>query len=277
MKRFIQTSALALASLLFAGCLQNETTITLQKDGTGTITEETLFGAQMLAMLDQFSNMGNMGDQKDAGKKKDPAADLYSAEKAKTRAADLGEGVTVVKTEPVTKGESRGGRITYHFDDINKLKFGLGDAMNNAGPGGAAAAAQKKDKNPPITFTYADGKLVIHMPEPKQTEKKPDAKAVGDNPMQAQQMTAMKQMFADMRIAAKIVIDPGIGETDATNVEGNTITLMAMDFGKLVQNEAKFKEFVKQQPDSPEAVRELLKGIDGIKIETKRDVTVKVK
>lgn len=275
MKRLLQTSALALASLLFASCLQNETTITLQKDGSGTITEETLFGAQMLAMMGQFSNMG---DQKEGAKQKDPTADLYSAEKAKTRAAELGEGVTVAKTEPVTKGEFKGGRVTYHFDDINKLKFSLGDAAKNMAPGDAAAAAPKKDKTPPIIFTYADGKLVIHLPEPKKPEKKPEA-AVGaaEDPQMAAQMVMMKQMFADMKMTAKVVIDPGIGETDASNVEGNTITLMAMDFGKLVQNDAKFKEFMKQQPDSPEAAQELLKGIDGIKIETKREVTVKVK
>jgi hypothetical protein len=271
MKRLLQTSALALASLLFASCLQNETTITLKKDGSGTITEETLLGAQMLAMLDQFSNMGG---EADAAKKKDPVADMFSEEKAKTHAADLGEGVTVVKAEPLSKGDSKGARVTYHFDDINKLKFHLGDSVKNAAPGDTGEAAAKKDKTPPITFTYSDGKLVIHLPEPKKSEKKPD---VADDPQQAQQLAAMKQMFADMKMSAKIVIEPGIGETDATNVEGNTITLMAVDFGKLVQNEAKFKEFVKQQPETPEAAQELLKGVDGIKIETKREVTVTVK
>jgi hypothetical protein len=46
-----------MAALALPGCLQNETTITLNKDGCGTIFVETLLGAQMMTMLTQFADI----------------------------------------------------------------------------------------------------------------------------------------------------------------------------------------------------------------------------
>ena len=101
MKRFLLPllSLLAIGSL--TSCFQSEITLRLNKDGSGTLTEENSFGQQAVEMLAQFSQLGGAGA-------KDPLADLVSAEKAQARAAKLGEGVTVEKTEAISKNGGKG-------------------------------------------------------------------------------------------------------------------------------------------------------------------------
>jgi hypothetical protein len=275
MKKTLLALTSVLMTLALPGCFQSETTIHLNKDGSGTLVEETRFGAQMLAMIGQMGAIG--GDEKAAAP--DPMKDLMSAEKAKTRAANLGEGVTFVKAEPSEVGGAKGARVTYAFKDINKLKISAGDSMNalSSMPG----AEEKADKNvEPILFSYAGGKLSIKPPQPK----KPDAPEAGaadapkpdmDSP---EAMAMMKQMCGDMKMSLKLVVDSGIGETNATHREGNTITLVEMNMGKLVENPDAMKKLGKMDPkQDPTVAMEALKGIDGIKVETQKEVTVTVK
>ena len=58
MKKTLLAMASALISLVLPGCFQNETTIHLNKDGSGTLVEETRLGGQMLAMMEQMSALG---------------------------------------------------------------------------------------------------------------------------------------------------------------------------------------------------------------------------
>ena len=51
MKRILLPFVSLLTALALPSCLQQATTIHLNKDGSGTIVEETTFGAQMAAML----------------------------------------------------------------------------------------------------------------------------------------------------------------------------------------------------------------------------------
>ena len=261
---------LALATAFgLASCFQSETVIHLNKDGSGTIVEETTLGAQAVAMMGQMSAMG--GEEKD---QKDPLADMFSEDKAKTKAASLGEGVIFEKSEKIDTGGKKGARVTYKFADINKLKFKPGDAVSDMKPAGAEANPSEK-KEEPVTFTYSGGKLVVHLPQPKAGDKpkveKPEEEA---NP---QQEAMMKQMFADMKVSVKLTADGGIASTDATHAAGDTITLMEMDFGKVVQTPGALKKLQAAQPETPDEIEKALKGIDGIKVETKPEVTVTLK
>ena len=272
MKKTLLALTSTLMVLALPGCFQSETTIHLNKDGSGTLVEETRFGAQMLEMIGQLGAIG--GDDKAA--KPDPVKDLMSEEKAKTHAAKLGEGVTFVKAEPSELKGAKGARMTYAFKDINKLKISAGDSMNalSSMPGAEA----KADKNvEPMVFNYAEGKLSIKMPQPKKPDA-PDAtvkRPEMDNP---EAMAMMKQMCSDMKMSVKLVVEPGIGETNATHREGSTITLMEMNMGKLVENADAMKKLAKIDPkEDPTVAMEALKGIDGIKVETQKEVTVTVK
>ena len=277
MKKSIFAVAAAATSLLLSSCFQNETTIHLNKDGSGTLVEETRLGAQMLGMLDQMAALGGGADAPD------PLKEIFSEAKAKKRAAELGEGVTYAKSEPLNGGGGKGARVTYQCKDINTLKVSTDDGMRSVSsmsPMGAAQVAAAP-KSEPVQFSYADGKLTIKMPEPKVDPDAPEVPA-GETPEmpdlenpQTQEM--MKQMFTDMKMSLKLVIEPGIAETNASHKDGDTITLMEMNMGKLMENADNIKKLGKVDQKNPAAAMEALKNIPGVTIETAKEVTVTVK
>jgi len=263
MKRLL-ISFISLASLLFLpGCLQSETTILLSKDGSGTITEETFFGEKMLAMFDQI------GAQAGADAP-DQMEEMFSEGKAKARAEKFGEGVTFEKSEIIDADGKKGGRITYRFVDINKLKVTPGSGISAMMPGNQAPPADEKAT--PLTFGYADGKLTITTPQPK--EKAPEVPEPPGNP---EMMAAMKEIFADMKVGVRLICEPGIAKTNATYHEGNTITLAEMNMGELMQEEGAFQKFTKLARENPNDVAEALKEVKGMKVETQREVSVELK
>jgi len=279
MKRILMPIVAAVAALVLPSCLQQHATITLNKDGSGTIVEETILGAQAAAMLGGLG--AGLGGGDDA-KAKDPLKDMVSESKAKERAAQLGEGVTLDKVEPIDKDGKKGARVTYRFTDINKLKYtdageGLGKAMAEDVP--QAGDAIKEAAKKPTTFKYAGGVLTIAMPdEPKPAagDAKKDDEPEPDAAQAAQMEGMMKAMMGDMKISFKLVITPGIAETNATHVEANTITLAEMDMAKVLETPGAFSKLKGMDKDQAKAMA-ALKDVKGVKIEEKKEITVKVK
>jgi len=263
-KRFLKTAKLALglfAALALPSCLQNETTITLNKDASGTIVEETLLGAQMMAMMTQFAQPGQP----------DPVAEMFKEEKAKEKAAKLGEGVEYVKTEMFEKDGRKGARVHYKYADINEINVTPGDAVEGMGDGEAPAEGKKKKET--VKFDYADGKLRIVVPPTDFDEMKMDD-AEGADP---QQMAMMKPMLAEMRVTMKLVIADGIRETNASHVSGDTITLMDVQVGKMFDQKDALKRIAETAKTDKQAAKAEFGKLEGIKFETKDDVSVTVK
>jgi hypothetical protein len=265
-------------ALLLSSCFQHEMVLNLRKDGSGTITEEKLLGAQMLAMMEQMAaGFGGAG-----AKAPDPLADLASEEKAKKRCSELGEGVRLKGIERVEKNGAKGVRTIYEFDNVNKLVLHTDDgAKPSGGMGGPGAPPQAAAKpKEPIGLNYAGGVLTVRMPKPEPKEEAPAAPDAGldagnlDNP---QAMEMAKEMFADMRMAIRIRAEGGIASTDATHADGDTVTLMEMDFGKLTKNPEHLKKLAAIDKNNPAAAMEALKGIDGIRFETKPEIKIELK
>jgi hypothetical protein len=269
MKRFI----LPILSLLAAGsmtsCFQSETIIRLNKDGSGTLTEETGFGAKAIEMLAQLAAFGG-----DAAK--DPLAELVSEEKAKARAANLGEGVTFEKVEPTAKDGGKGGKVTYRFADINKLKIAPDEAAKSAIPQMPGQPAPETPKTEPILFKYEGGKLGIKIPQPK-ADDVPAGEAPPVHELGAEEEKQMKELFAGMRVSVKLIIEPGISATNATYVEENTITLVDMDFGKMTEKPGSLQKMATLGRGNPEKAMEEMMKFDGVKVESKPDVEVTLK
>ncbi|MBC8126864.1 MAG: hypothetical protein H8M99_06940 [Gloeobacteraceae cyanobacterium ES-bin-144] len=272
MKKLLLALTSAIIALVLPGCFQNETVIHLNKDGSGTVVEDTRFGGQMLAMISQMSAMGGEAS------KKDPVAEMFSEEKLKARATQMGEGVTYQKSESVDADGFKGMKATYQFKDINTLKLSTEDSMKSMSPPGAPPTPEA-NKTEPIRFTYASGTLTVKMPEPKKADvpEKPEVEGIEKPDMESPEMQAMvKQMCANMKMSCKLVIESGIGESNATYKTGNTITLMEMDMGKLLEKPETFKLLGKVDKNNPAAAMESFKGIDGLKMETQKEVSVKV-
>jgi len=262
------TSLLALFTL--NSCLQVESTITLKKDGSGTITEDLLFGDQMVQMMRLSASQAAQ-----AGiKAKDPFEEMLDKTKATERAKKMGEGVELVSVTKIDTNGKMGVRTVFKFADINKLDYNTADAMD-MGDGGPQPK-ENKDADKP-TFKYADGKLVISQKLPKGEEASEPAKEEKkdeDNPMDDQALAMMQGVMKDMRMTMKMKFDPGIAKTNATYVDGDTITIMEIDFGKVVKDPKKLKAL---QGGDFEKTKEALKGIDGIKFEAQETVEVELK
>ena len=246
-----------IAALALPSCLQNETTISLNKDGSGTIVDETTLGAQMVQMMAQASKPGQA----------DPLAEMFSEAKAKEKAKKFGKGVEYVKTEMIDKDGKKGARVHFKFADINKISVNPGDAMSDMkGPDGAA------DEKDSVKFAYSNGKLKIIVPPADFEDMSMDD--AGGNPGQE---AMMMQMMADMRLAIKLVIPSGIAKSNASHVDGNAITLFDVQVGKMLAQKEKLKKVSETAKTDIDAAKAAFAKIDGVKVETNEDVTVSLK
>lgn len=263
----IATGMLTLFGL--CSCFQVESTITLKKDGSGTITEELVLGEQMVQMM----QMGMAQAAQAGGKAEDPMAKMMDKAKAQTRAKEMGEGVELVSIEKIDAGGKLGVKTIFKFSDINKLRYSNSSAMNMGDMPGAKKGEANKEAP---TFKYADGKLTIMQKLPKEGDAAADV-ADAEEKMSEQEkamMDGMKEMMKDMRMSMKITFEPGIAKTNASHVDGNTITLADIEFGKLLANPEKLKAM---QSGNFEKMKKALKDTEGIKFETQETVEVELK
>lgn len=269
-QKLLPLLGLAFAFLL-PSCLEVETEITLNKDGSGTITEELMMGAQMVGMIEMAAAQGGGADN--------PLADMKDEEKAKAKAKTYGEGVTFVKAEEIKgKDGGKGVRVTYKFTDINKLSINPVSGMSDIGPMKDAHSAVEKVEDAKATFKYADGKLTIILPQPDAAEGEGENKGGEDAPDANDPQAAMAaQMMKGMKMTAKLTIADGIADTNATYHEGNTITLLEMEMDKVLQNPGGMAAIQGIDKKGPEAMAEALKKVKGIKFETKKEVNVTIK
>ncbi len=253
-------------------CLQNESVMTLKKDGSGTIVEETVMGAQVVAMMEGMGAAAGEGAAEGAAP--DPLAELYDEAKYKAAAAGYGEGVEFVSVEKVARDGGKGVKVTYKFADINKVKFNPGGSLQEMGGGEGEAAEGDKPKEEPIGFVYAGGKLTIKFPDPEKPAAEEDTEMPAeDDPQAAMAMAMMK----DMRISARLVVEPGIAKTNATYVKDNAITLVDIRFGELLANEGGMKVMKKLETNDRAALAAAVKGLKGIELETQKEVSVELK
>ena len=260
MKKYILTLPLIALSLLASSCLQHHVEISLNKDGSGIITEETSFGAQMLAMLGQAP-----------GGADEAIAGMIAEAKATSakKAAVMGEGVTLKSVEPIKDGGRKGTVVTYAFKDINKLKYEAGGEI-----GGGMGGEEEEIVAPenPIQFSYKDGTLTMVNEEPEKDGAEEPAEG-GDEEMSDQELAMAKQMMGDMRISIKLNFPGGIAKTNASHVDGNKVTIMDMPMGKLLENPEKFKELNKAQPETPAEMIKILDGVEGVVIEPESKIS----
>jgi hypothetical protein len=259
-RKYLKIGLALMLPLFASSCLQTETTVNLNKDGSGTIVEQTILGEQMLTMMTQFAQPGQP----------DPIQEMFSEEKSKAKIPKMGEGVEFVKVEMINEGGKKGGRVHYKFADINKLNInpagGL-EAMNDEGEEGEEEAVDPKEL---LKFKYADGNLSLLMPPTKFDDMNMD---MGDeeNP-QAEEMA--KQMMSDMRMTLKLNFPGGIAKTNATHVEGTTVTIMDLQVGKMLGQKEAIKKIAETAKTDEGAAKAAFGKLDGIKVEMKSDVTV---
>ena len=262
-----------LPALLLGGCIDVDKVVKLNPDGSGTITERVIMGK---AVIEQMKSMaaafGGKGDDATKG------FNLADEKKAREQATKLGEGVTFVSVKKITNDKGEGAETVYAFKDINKVKIDQ-NPSSEMPSGPAGGPGPEKQKEEPITFKFTKGSpatLVATMPTPDLSKAKKEKEAAGAG-MEEMAAQMMQQMFKDMRMKMSVQVAGTITESNATYKTASEVTLMEMDFNKLLANPEKFKALTKAQPDTVEEMKKLLQGVDGVKVETAPVVTIKFK
>ena len=283
---------LIVAACLFSGCIEDTMLISVKPDGSGTIEETVLIGNAFFEMMqDMGKNMNEEGKDKDnAGQapagdsaKKDTAVVADMIEKAKKNAGDFGETVRFVSAKPAKTASASGYTAVYAFEDISKVMLNQNPGKKTPGEGKSkdkGAGSKDAAKNDTIKFAFTKGtptRLAVHMPPPKPADK--DEKA-GQKPQGADDPNAlemMKVIFKDMKVSIVLNVEGDIVNTNATYRSGRKVTLIDMDFGKLINDLELLKKINKEQPESLEEIKKMVKGIDGLKLEFTNPVIIDFK
>ncbi len=252
------------AAVICSACLKSTTVISVRPDGTGTILQETGFSPEAVAMLKGFA--GAAGEKKEGG-----PPELFGEQQAKQAASTMG--VRFISGEPIKTAELEGYRARFAFDDVRKLQMKM-NQNPTAGMGGTDQGGQ-----PPFGFAFDrrgdSALLTITMPQEKPTaalEKLAPglgSGGAGANPEQNQQaLQMMKAMMKGLFVDVSLDIDGKIVKTNAPYVAGSRLTLMQIDFDKLLANEA---AFLKLQSATD---LKSLGAVPGLKVVTEPKVTV---
>jgi hypothetical protein len=179
-----------------------------------------------------------------------------------------------VSGEPIKTAQLEGYRSNFAFDDVRKIHMKLSED-----PTGGALGSTGSSANPPFGFTFernaASSLLTITLPEDKlkggplgaMGGKMGDA-AGADAAQQAQMLSMMKMMMQGLFVDVSLSVDGRIVKTNAQHVEGNRLTLLQLDFDKLLADEAAFKKL------QSAADLKSLGGIAGLKVVTEPKLTI---
>lgn len=284
----LKAAVAVMAVCLFSGCIQDNVLVSIKPDGSGTIEETVLVSNSFIEMMqDMGKDLKEEGKEGTAAeKKKAPDVVGEMMEKAQKSENDFGEGVKFVSAKRSKTDTASGYTAIYSFRDINKVTLNQnpgkktpGDESKKDKNGGDKGAS----KNDTIKFALIKGspaKLTVQMPPPKAKKDEKDAAPEKDKPQTTDDPKAiemMKTIFKDMRVSIVLNIDGDIVSTNATHRSGRKITLIDMDFGKLIGDIELLKKINKEQPETLEEMKKMVKGIEGLKLEFNSPVTVEFK
>jgi len=284
-----------MASVLLSGCIQNDTVIHVKTDGSGTIEDTVKLANALIESLQNISKglaegVSNANaDAKDNVKDKDGAKEKDKAEvqdpiqtmmkDAQSREKQYGPDVKFVSATPVKTETMSGYKAIYAFKDINTLRINQNPENKTGMPADGKDKSKKKEEI--ISFKFVKGPvstLTVTMPETGKDKKPADhvkqdlQKNTGESDPASAEMT--KLIFKDMSIRLVLEIEGAIVKTNATYLDKSQLTLIDMHFGKIIENVKAFEKLNAMQPKTIEETKELLKGIEGLKIEMNNPVVV---
>lgn len=297
--RSLLVFCLAAFTLCFStSCLRTSTVVRVKKDGTGSIIARYYFSPEMLAMLDQLGQLGGalgqLGGAAEGAAAAGPDLGLIrelakpDEESLKADAAGFGEGVRYAKHEPGKDEDGwEGYTVVYDFDDIRKVRIDQRSVPGKAKDFVASAGEElKEDEGGSLSFTLEGDVLTVKSTFAKDgmdgvvDQKQLDqAKEMGMAPSQAMKMAA--GMTQGMRVGYFLRAEDGIAETNADHVTGDLIILSDADIGKVLVDPdlGAFIDKAAADPKAvtPEAAKETMLKLEAMTIESKDEITVKLK
>jgi hypothetical protein len=262
------------------GCVENDTVVHVKPDGSGIIEETVMMSDSIMESMQAFSQgLGGMAAGNDKAKPGDNDPVKEMIKQAPSRAGRFGPDVKFVSVAPAKREEMSGYKAIYEFKDINKLMV----SQNPEDKMGKTGDEKSEKKEEMIRFTLVRGPqstLTVTMPQERKSgkaEADPKDAEAQKRKMDPEAMKQANALFKGMRIRVALKIDGNILETNATYRDKTQLTLLDMQFSKILENKAAFEKFSAVQPKSVEEMKELVKNIEGLKVEMNNPVVVKFK
>ena len=275
MRKLIFLFNIIFLSVLLAGCLQVDTTINLKKDGSGTINEKVLMSKTFVNMMREFA----MAFQ-DSATAAEEEFSLFKDEDIISDATEYGDDVKYLSHSFISNDEWEGYEAIYSFDDISKIRI-------QPDPDSKVAMSEdetgSEDEGEYYFFKFKKGdvsELIIDRPEiefnkDSQEEESSSEEVTEQNDDELGE-EALKMMDG-MKINIAVKIDGEISSSNATYVDGSTITLFQMSLGEMMKDKEAFKEFQNKEPKNIEEMKQFIEKFPGMKIEIQKPVSVKFK
>jgi hypothetical protein len=255
--------SLLLCGVVCGGCFQSTTVLTIKADGSGTIRQRTVVLAAALAQMKQLAALTG---------RRAATIDPLSEDQARSVAASLGPGVTLVATNAITTPEGEGRESTYAFTDVSQLRVSEQPA---APPDIADRTPGLSNDSPKVSFslTRSDaGNPVLHINVPVPALFVSPDGAGGINPTVIDQLQALKVVLAGAHVVLAAEPAGTLLSTNSAWVEGQRVTLLEIELDKLLAD----PEFVARvrAASTADAVKAVLKDAPGLKVTLERDVTI---
>ena len=275
MRKLIFLFNIIFLSVLLAGCLQVDTTINLKKDGSGTINEKVLMSKTFVNMMKEFA----MAFQ-DSATAAEEEFSLFKDEDIISDATEYGDDVKYLSHSFISNDEWEGYEAIYSFDDISKIRI-------QPDPDSKVAMSEdetgSEDEGEYYFFKFKKGdvsELIIDRPEIEfnkdSQEEESSSEEVTEQNEDELGEEALKMMDG-MKINIAVKIDGEISSSNATYVDGSTITLFQMSLGEMMKDKEAFKEFQNKEPKNIEEMKQFIEKFPGMKIEIQKPVSVKFK
>lgn len=276
MKNFLIFS-FAFLLLTFSGCIEIKTLITVNNDGSGTIEETVIMSDKVIEMMKSFSTAFTS----DSTQQQD--FDIFNENSIKERAAGFGNGVTYISGEKIQEGGKEGFKALYSFRNLNDVT--LSKIPQSQIPLDITEATAKD-----YTFKFIKGspaEIIILLPSSKDSVSNDEEARDSSGKLssadslngESNQDSAFTQealeLMKDLQISLVLNTGNSIVETNAAYVNGTEITLFEFDFNKLLNDKEKLQELMKLQSEDYEQIKDVLKDIPGIKVETSEEIRVK--
>jgi hypothetical protein len=254
-------------SLALMGCFESIVLLRVNKDGSGTIEETVVISDAFMELMKSFG-----GEEK--GEEEE---ELINEQELLDKAASMGEGVRYVSAEPVKTDRGSGYKAIYSFSDINEVRINQNPGENVSPP--PMGGEEQGPVEEWLRFAFSGGRTatleIIYPSDMEMEQEEEPAEGGADMDSNPEMMEMMRELYQDMHIGIAVEVAGEITETNASYVDGSTVTLMDIDFAKILQDEEKFKELMNANPETIEEMKELVKDNPGIKVEIEESIRIR--
>ena len=236
MKIFKTMLIYALLTILLAGCLQVETTINVNKDGSGTINEKVLMSKTFVNMMKEFAQAFQ-----DSASTEEFV--FFKDDEIIADAKDYGDDVKYVSHTLVNNDKWEGFQAVYSFNDITKIKI-QPDPGSKVGMGDEEGDSTANEEYYFFKFKKGDvSELIIDRPPIELNSESEENKDTLETSEQNDEEMGEEflKMMEGMKINIAVQVDGKIASTNASYVDGSNITLFQMDFGEMMKDKESFK------------------------------------